>query len=206
MSVQIPLRRAGEVVAYATVDDELAPMLGLWKWSLNGSGYAYGSPGFMHRAILGLGRRVPAEVDHIDRDRLNNRRENLRLATRTENVHNSYRYEDAIDDRGRIGDLWAAGYSRREIAAAIGRNYQFVVKALHGERRDQHPNLVWTRERCVEFIQSFYAEHGRLPSGADMDGQNGRPWFTTIYRRFTSMAEARDAAGFSAVDLRRVAA
>lgn len=42
----------------------------------------------MHRLLLGLQHGDP-DVDHIDRDGLNNRRENLRLATKSQNNANS---------------------------------------------------------------------------------------------------------------------
>ena len=41
---------------------------------------------WMHRAILGIGGGL--DVDHIDRDGLNNTRENLRVATRSQNRAN----------------------------------------------------------------------------------------------------------------------
>jgi hypothetical protein len=42
----------------------------------------------MHREILGASKGI--EVDHRDRDTLNNRRHNLRLATHSQNQQNAY--------------------------------------------------------------------------------------------------------------------
>jgi hypothetical protein len=41
----------------------------------------------MHRVVLGYGG--PLDVDHRDRDTLNNQRHNIRIATRSENVRNT---------------------------------------------------------------------------------------------------------------------
>ncbi len=42
----------------------------------------------MHRLILGLEAGDPLQADHINRDRLDNRRANLRAVTASQNRHN----------------------------------------------------------------------------------------------------------------------
>jgi hypothetical protein len=44
---------------------------------------------FMHRVLLGLPVGAPFDGDHINGDGLDNRRHNLRVATRLENLRNS---------------------------------------------------------------------------------------------------------------------
>lgn len=46
------------------------------------------NPVYMHRQIMGLVPGDGLEVDHINRNELDNRRENLRVCTREENVRN----------------------------------------------------------------------------------------------------------------------
>jgi hypothetical protein len=80
----------------AIVDDDQYDDLMLCRWCLNGE-YAYnGSRGSMHRYILGLprlkGQRGPQkgqlQVDHINGNKLDNRKENLRLADSSQNQLN----------------------------------------------------------------------------------------------------------------------
>ncbi len=91
---RIPLRSlSGAVRAYALVDTDLEPTLSAYTWGLS-LGYAVRiglSDGKrrgirMHRAIMGAPDGL--EVDHINRNRLDNRRANLRLATDAEQAQN----------------------------------------------------------------------------------------------------------------------
>lgn len=79
----------------ALVDDEDFEFLSKWKWCTSG-GYASKSVRLsngsksnirMHRLIM-LPRRGE-EVDHVDRDRLDNRRSKLRVCTSSENKCNA---------------------------------------------------------------------------------------------------------------------
>ena|SRR5690606_4469978 len=82
----------------AIVDDEDYEWLSQWKWRASVSPHTVYAIRWspmengkrhlihMHREILGAPRGT--EVDHIDRDGLNNTRENLRLADRRQNLLN----------------------------------------------------------------------------------------------------------------------
>jgi hypothetical protein len=89
--VLIDLTNGGAVI----VDDRDASMA-RWKWRLHNTGYAIrwrtkalpaDAPLLMHRAILGLSDEA-LTIDHINRNRLDNRRTNLRVVTKSQNAQN----------------------------------------------------------------------------------------------------------------------
>lgn len=88
MSELIPIRSRRGVIEYATVDAEDYPHLSQYRWSLMG-GYprtAIGQPQRhfkMHRLIMP--RQVGMTIDHINGDKLDNRKCNLRLCTDRQN-------------------------------------------------------------------------------------------------------------------------
>ncbi len=93
----IPLRRRdSSICAYALVDAEDAALADL-SWSLNGKGYvvrsARDSEGVqrtfsLSRVILGLAHGDTREVDHENRNPLDNRRANLRILTHADQLEN----------------------------------------------------------------------------------------------------------------------
>ena len=87
----IPLTKG----ASALVDDvEVEHLMAMGRWSLTKKGYAVHwttingrrKALYMHRVILDAPPDL--QVDHINQDRLDNRRANLRFATRTQNNAN----------------------------------------------------------------------------------------------------------------------
>lgn len=89
----------------AIVDDDDYEWLNQWKWYVNDTGYAQrnvkNSLGRktilkMHRLILGLEYGNRLEADHINRNKLDNTRKNLRVATRTENSFNKIAHADSL--------------------------------------------------------------------------------------------------------------
>lgn len=73
--------------------------LSQWKWRKHKKGYAYRSTRsgnvYMHRLILGL-EKGEGIADHISRDKLDNRRENLRAVTQSESNHNRPTSNDGV--------------------------------------------------------------------------------------------------------------
>ena len=124
----------------AYVDDADADLATVcWRHS---NGYARGSGGYMHRIIASRAHGpIPRgmEVDHIDGDRLNNRRANLRLCTRAQNCWNAAarggksKYRGVFKNRGK----WTAqitinlgSYDTEEEAAHA---YQKAAEEFRGE-------------------------------------------------------------------------
>lgn len=78
---------------FVLISEEDVPLIKKYRWHMAGR-YARTSAGAMHRIIVenGLRKLERGEVvDHIDRNTLNNTRENLRIATVSQNVKNSAR-------------------------------------------------------------------------------------------------------------------
>ena len=117
----VPLTKGHESV----VDAANVPLVAGYKWKAlisRGSVYAYrvDTSGLkprtirMHRVIMGEPGGL--EVDHISGDGLDNRRENLRIATRSQNQHNTRK--PAHNTSGLKGVGWAKreGKWRAQIA------------------------------------------------------------------------------------------
>jgi hypothetical protein len=152
---QIPLTKG----QFALVDDEDFEFLNQWKWNAYKSKYSYyarrsakKSDGahyknrnviFMHNVILGTKNGLVG--DHKDGNGLNNQRENLRMATRSQNTANKRAYGKSkylgvyFDTTAR---KWRATIKNNDKVLCLGRFYleEDAAKAydkkaieIHGE-------------------------------------------------------------------------
>lgn len=94
MIMQLPLYNRAKKNLYTLVDADDYARFSTYRWRLNSKGYAIRSFRLegkevviaLHRAIM----QPPSDlvVDHIDHDKLNNTRANLRLITQQQNLMN----------------------------------------------------------------------------------------------------------------------
>lgn len=78
---------------FALVDDEDYDFLMQWKWGAQKHGHTFYARQSAHRGSLSMHSLlieapVGYEIDHRDRDGLNNQKSNLRVATRSQNNRN----------------------------------------------------------------------------------------------------------------------
>lgn len=145
----IPLSSRNEIVAWARVDPEDRPALVGRRWFLGSDGYAYGSrPGrsnrAMHRFLMDPDESESRDIDHINGNGLDNRRSNLRFATRAQNLQNRItptggrsRFRGVVWDSTR--SRWQAKGSRNNQTSYIGTFDNELSAAVAAQRwRDEH--------------------------------------------------------------------
>lgn len=144
--------------SFAFVDDADYALLMQWRWRLNNKGYVVRSETIggkrvvinMHRVIMDAQRGQ--YVDHIDNDKLNNTRSNLRLCTQSQNQANRRLHKNNTSGyKGvtRRGSRWHArievngksihlGY--HDSALQASRIYDHAARRFFGEfARLNHP-------------------------------------------------------------------
>lgn len=139
-------RRDGTIAEHALVDAEDIE-LERFRWNMNHGGYAVRGEGgravLMHRVIAAAPTGL--QVDHINRNRLDNRRCNLRLTDHSGNVRNcsrNRRNTNGYKGVRRQGNRWGArlkcdgewcclGWFKTPEEAAVA--YDLMAMALFGE-------------------------------------------------------------------------
>ena len=149
MAKEIPMAN-GHI---AIVDDDDFSRVSQFKWQVNTYGYArrtmYNEARIrvdvkMHRFIAGVTDRS-IEVDHRNGNKLDNRKENLRLCTHSQNMMNrgaNRRNKSGFKGVVKKGDSWEARIAVNKIYKHLGRfptaelaseAYKQAAIELHGE-------------------------------------------------------------------------
>ena len=136
----------------ALVDDCDFVMLSKYDWYLSPQGYAQRSESpiihkgrfvLMHQVVFG--RKKGMQIDHIDKNKLNNQKSNLRWVTRSQNAQNRLKKENLTSKYigvHSLGDKWVAqigengktiylGTYKHECIAALA--YNKAARKIYGE-------------------------------------------------------------------------
>lgn len=108
---------------------------------------------FLHRLILNLKKGDGNIVDHKDRDKLNNRKSNLRITTQANNCNNK-----SLGKRNSTGVL-GVGFSKEKKAyrASIGKNNKFIHLGYFPNKNDAiKARLYAEKEYFGEFAPQKY--------------------------------------------------
>lgn len=118
---------------FALVDNEDFAYLNQWKWQLSNRGYAsrpkWLKPRklnkqttiYMHRFILDF---PVLEVDHINMNKLDNRKENLRLVTDYQNALNRGKHKD--NKSGFKGVSWVKRDKKYKAEITVNKKYNYL--------------------------------------------------------------------------------
>lgn len=167
-TVLVPL--SGSVYKRALIDASDAALLIQYRWYYTPSGYAITNIGSastsraqalataptrqsvtvgMHRIIMGLAVGDPLEVDHINGDKLDYRRENLRVVTRAENDQNrpnGYGTSQylGVSANQRPSGGWRANvrYGGRHRALGVYGTELEAARAAEAGRRKHQPGAI----------------------------------------------------------------
>lgn len=133
---------------YTVVDEEDYDRISKHKWYFDSSnGYARnGGLGYLHRFIL----QPPKGkyVDHKDKDKLNNRRSNLRVCTNAENIRNSS--VRVNNTSGATGVWWRS--DRNRWVAEIKLDYK---KITIGRYKTKEEAVEARRQKEIELFGEF---------------------------------------------------
>lgn len=135
---------------FCIVNQEDFDFLNQWHWRLNDQGYAIreetknGKTKYfrMHRVIIDAPKDF--DVDHINQDRLDNRRINLRLCTRSQNTRNGISHSDSTS---KFRGVYWNKKIKRWIAQINHKHIGSFVSEIHAAMAHD----IWAKEKHKDF-------------------------------------------------------
>ena len=151
-----------EITGYAKIDIDDVELCKQYKWCLGNMGYATarknGRMITLHRYLLNYNEDKDLVIDHINRDRLDNRRNNLRITSKCINSANNSCY--GIMKPNKNWNKWVVRIIRYKKTYRCG-GFETEEEALAAKQR----LLDWLDEHDEELKQDYEQNKELLPTG-----------------------------------------
>lgn len=142
----------------ALVDDEDYEQLSKYKWTATDEGYAFRMAKViggrekisMHRFLMGIGKNDPRQVDHINGNAQDNRKENLRICSQSENLKN-YK-KPSTNTSGYKGVSWSTATNKWKAQIRVNNEVKYL--GVYENAEDAH------RAYCAA-SEKYHGEFGR---------------------------------------------
>lgn len=142
------------------VDDEDFEEIAKYRWSLSANGYARRSfmcdgklrHTYIHRQLLGLSYRDKMVIDHIDGDKLNNQRSNIRVCTVSSNMFNRGKLSN--NKSGYKGVSWNKKSSAWQAQIRFNKKHKFL--GLFSDPAEAHEVYCL----AADLLHGEFANHG----------------------------------------------
>lgn len=136
----------------AVVDASVYDFLNQWNWHCSKDGYVVR---FINRTMIqmhSLILKVPKgkEVDHKDRDRLNNRRDNLRPCTKAQNQGN--RWKSSHAKTSKFKGVYFAKKEQRFVAQGTNGGRGITLGRFVSEAEAAKAYNVWAKSNFGKFV------------------------------------------------------
>lgn len=137
-----------EVISQAIIDVKDVDLVSSYKWTKATNGYVMAKIGdrivYLHRFIMQNIKDICVkEVDHINRNPLDNRRVNLRLTTPSENLLNKSNYSNSKS-------------GHKNIHFSKDRNKWVFSISYEGNRHSKRFNTI---EEAIVYRNNYYSKH-----------------------------------------------
>ncbi len=121
---EIKLTGARGIGKFVLVDDEDHALLSRMTWNLSKKGYVVHDHVYIHQIVMGFSDKM---IDHINRNPLDNRKENLRLVYHLQNLWNKgKRIDKKFSSKykgvhwNKVNKCWTAQISYNDHTIALG--------------------------------------------------------------------------------------
>lgn len=159
----------------AIIDEQDFDRINQYKWhsvDVDGSGRIYaacsikGKTTYMHRMVMGA--QAGEEIDHIDRNGLNNSRQNLRFVTSSQNKLNQSKRSD--NTSGHKGISWCPDREKYQVYINIDRKRKSLGRYKTLEE------AIYVRDQAAKAHYGEYArENSSLSEEAQIEPQRAIP-------------------------------